>query len=65
MITHLGLFGFDKKTKKMSVEALHPGVRIEDVKERTGFELVIPDDLSRTTSPSDEELRILLVLVTE
>ncbi len=59
VITHLGLFGFDKKTRKMNVEALHPGASIEEVKERTGFELVIPDDIPRTTPPSDEELRIL------
>jgi len=59
VITHLGLFNFDKQSKKMSVEALHPGVKIEDVIERTGFDLLIPDDIPSTTPPSEKELRIL------
>jgi hypothetical protein len=29
------------------------------VVESTGFELVIPDDVSETRAPSDEELRLL------
>jgi len=59
VITHLGIFGFDKETRRMCIQALHPGVDIEEVKERTGFELIIPDDLPRTEPPSQEELRIL------
>jgi glutaconate CoA-transferase subunit B len=59
VITHLGLFGFDKTTKRMSVEALHPGVRLEDVQERTDFDMVVPDDIPVTTPPSEEELRVL------
>ncbi len=59
VITHLGLFDFEEKTKRMRVAALHAGVRIEDVKERTGFKLIIPDNLPRTTPPSPEELHIL------
>jgi len=59
VITHLGIFGFDKETRRMCIQALHPGVDIEEVKERTGFELIIQDDLPRTEPPSQEELRIL------
>ncbi len=59
VITHLGIFGFDKETRGMCIQALHPGIDIDEVKERTGFELIIPDDLPRTEPPSQEELRIL------
>lgn len=59
VITHLGIFGFDKETRGMCIQTLHPGVDVEEVKERTGFELIIPDDLPRTEPPSQEELRIL------
>lgn len=59
MITHLGIFGFDKTTRRMCLQALHPGASVEDVKERTGFEMIIPEDLSYTDPPTEEELRIL------
>jgi len=59
VITHLGIFGFDEETRRMRLEALHPGAGVEDVKDRTGFELIIPGDLPYTEPPTEEELRIL------
>ncbi|MGD9032238.1 MAG: CoA-transferase [Desulfobacteraceae bacterium] len=59
VITHLGIFGFDKKTRRMKLEALHPGASVEEVKKRTGFELIVPKDLPYTEPPTAEELRIL------
>ena len=51
--------GFDPETKAMMVESLNPGVELEQVKENTGFELVIPAEIGRTEAPTAEELRIL------
>ena len=34
-------------------------VTVEEVRERTGFELLIPDKIAYTKAPTDEELRIL------
>ena len=62
VITHLGVFDFDEETKRMRVEALHPGASLEEVKERTGFELVVPDNIPNTEPPTEEELRILRIL---
>ncbi len=62
VITHLGVFGFDAETKKMRVDALHPGAGLDEVKERTGFELMVPDNIPNTEPPTEEELRILRVL---
>ena len=59
VITHLGVFGFDEKTRRMRLETLHPGVMVEEVKERTGFEMLIPDEIRYTAPPTAEELRIL------
>jgi glutaconate CoA-transferase, subunit B len=56
VITHLGIFGFDEKSKRMRLETLHPGVTVEEVKERTGFELLIPEKITYTKPPTDEEL---------
>jgi len=59
VITHLGIFGFDEKTRRMRLETLHPGVTVEEVKERTGFEMLFPDKIRYTEPPTAEELRIL------
>jgi len=59
VITHLGIFGFDKTTRRMRLQALHPGASVENVQERTGFEVIIPDEVSYTDPPTEEELRIL------
>ena len=59
MITHLGLFGFDPQSRKMSLQALHAGATVDEVRERTGFEMMIPDEIPFTEEPTEEELRIL------
>jgi len=59
VITHLGLFGFDPQTRRMRLEALHPGATLEEVRDRTGFDVMIPDSLRYTQAPTEEELRIL------
>ncbi len=59
VITHLGMFGFDPQSRRMSLQALHPGATVDEVRERTGFEMMIPDDILFTEEPTAEELRIL------
>ena len=59
VITHLGLFGFDPQSRKMSLQALHVGATVDEVRERTGFEMMIPDEIPFTEEPTAEELRIL------
>jgi glutaconate CoA-transferase subunit B len=62
VVTHLGLLDFDEKTRKMRLKALHPGVEVDEVKEETGFELLIPDNIPRTEPPTAEELANLRAL---
>ncbi len=59
VITHLGLFGFDPQSRKMSLQALHAGATVDEVRGRTGFEMMIPDKIPFTEEPTEEELRIL------
>jgi glutaconate CoA-transferase subunit B len=59
VITQLGLYGFDEPTKRLKLLSLHPGVSIEDVKENSGFEIIIPDKAATSPEPSEEHLRIL------
>ena len=59
VVTDLALMGFDDKTKRMKLLALNPGVSLEQVKENTGFKLVMPEKVEVNEPPTDEELRIL------
>ncbi|MBM4330681.1 MAG: 3-oxoadipate--succinyl-CoA transferase subunit B [Deltaproteobacteria bacterium] len=59
VITHLGIFGFDEESRRMRLETLHPGGTIEEVKGRTGFELLIPKEIQYTKPPTEKELRTL------
>lgn len=59
VITQLGVMGFDQETKAMELLSVHPGFDVGDVVENTGFELIIPDDVSVTRPPTGEELKLL------
>jgi len=59
VITQLGVFGFDEKSKKMKLVSLHPGINIDMIKENSGFDIVIPKEVSITKPPSKDELKIL------
>jgi len=43
----------------MEVESLHPGVTLDQVKENTGFELLVKKDLKETEAPDPHTLKIL------
>ena len=53
------MIGFDDETKRMKLISVHPGVTVEDVVENTGFELIIPDEVSETKAPTEIELKLL------
>jgi len=59
VITQFGVYGFDEETKRMKLLALHPGVTLEDVKENSSFEIIIPEEVGTTEPPTEEELRLL------
>jgi len=62
VITNLGILEFEKKSRSMKLAAVHPGITEEEVREKTGFELSVSEDLKTTTPPSDEELQSLRAL---
>lgn len=62
VVTTLGLLGFDPETKRMRLEALHPGVTVEAVRANTGFELGLAPALETTEPPAPDELEMLRAL---
>jgi acyl CoA:acetate/3-ketoacid CoA transferase beta subunit len=62
VFTPLGVFDFvpdSDKTKTMRVVSLHPGVTLEEVQDKTGFDLIIPDHVGQTDEPSEQELTLI------
>lgn len=59
VITDLAILGYDDATKRMQVQSLHPGVTLEQVRERTGFAVLVREPLAQTNPPTEDELRIL------
>jgi len=58
LVTDLGVFGWDDKGNFL-VKSLHPGVNPDEVREKTGFPLEIPEDVRRTAVPNEAELEII------
>lgn len=59
-VTNLCVFDFEPVSKGMRVASLHPGVTIDDVRQATGFEVLVPDgDIPVTPRPDPEYVEIL------
>lgn len=60
VVSTLALLGFDHQhTCRMTIEALCPGVSVDQVVENTGFELLIPTSVPELDPPTEQELRML------
>jgi glutaconate CoA-transferase, subunit B len=59
VVTDLGIFGFEERSKRMELVALHPGVTADQVQANTGFELLVAADLEITDPPTERELAVL------
>jgi len=59
VVSNLGIMGFDEESKRMKLLSLNPGVTVEQVRQNTGFELLVAEHIERNDPPTAEELRIL------
>jgi glutaconate CoA-transferase subunit B len=59
VVTQLGLYGFDEKTKRIRLIAAHPGVTSEVLRQNSGFDIDIPDRLEVTEGPTEQEQMIM------
>jgi len=59
VVTGLGVYGFDRASGEMTLESLHPGVTLEQVRENTGWQMKVAGDVRETDPPTGEELRII------
>ena len=59
IVTNLALLGFDEPDRRIRIDALQPGASVEQVRDETGFELVLPRHLTVAEPPSETELAAL------
>lgn len=59
LVTSRCLFGFDRQRRRFRLESLHPGHRVAEVAEHTGFDYDCPQIVQVTPPPSEETLRLL------
>ncbi|MFD7323490.1 CoA-transferase subunit beta [Streptomyces sp. NPDC059875] len=59
VVSDLGVFDFETPDRSMRLASLHPGVTVDQVRQATGFDLVIDDDVPYTRAPTTEELRLI------
>ncbi|MFJ8589972.1 CoA-transferase subunit beta [Streptomyces sp. NPDC093598] len=63
VVSDLGVFDFATPDHSMRLASLHPGVTLGQVREATGFELTVPDEVPPTREPTGEELRLIREVV--
>jgi glutaconate CoA-transferase subunit B len=56
VVTNLCIFELGDEPKLVSV---HPGNTLEEVKENTGFEFTVPEELNETPAPAQNELELI------
>ena len=59
VVSNLGVFDFATQSREMRLASVHPGVRVAEIVENTGFPLEIPRDVPQTRAPTDLELDLL------
>jgi glutaconate CoA-transferase subunit B len=62
VITDLGVLEPDPGSCELTLTQVHPGVEVEQVREATGWELAVADELRRTDEPTEAELEALRAL---
>ncbi|HVO85588.1 MAG TPA: CoA-transferase [Candidatus Eisenbacteria bacterium] len=62
VVTNLCQMDFDPETKRIRLATVHPGVTVEQVKENSGFDLLIPKKVQQTELPTCRELDLLRII---
>ncbi len=58
IISPLCIMRFDSKTKEAYLDALHPNISIEEVKENTGWDLKVAKELKQIEPPTIREIEV-------
>jgi len=56
VITDLGVLRPDTETRELTLTQVHPGVSVQEAREKTGWPLQVSEDVEETEPPTDGEL---------
>lgn len=59
VVTDLAVLDLEGPGRTMRLRSTHPGVTVEEVLAKTGFELAVPEEVPTTRLPTDEERRLI------
>ena len=59
IISDMGIFRFDEKTKEAYLDSIVPGATIENIKANTGWTLKVAPEIREVDPPTEEELNAL------
>jgi glutaconate CoA-transferase subunit B len=59
IVTNLAVMDFGGPDNAVRLVSLHPGVAVEEVRDNTGFEVIVPADIPTTPSPTPEALALI------
>jgi glutaconate CoA-transferase, subunit B len=59
VVTNLCVMDFHPESKRMRLISTHPGVTVSQVRDATGFELMIDDDVPETIAPTAHEVGLI------
>lgn len=59
VVSNLAVLDFQPTTGAMRLVSVHPGVTVNDVRQATGFDLVLEGDVPETRLPTDDELALI------
>ncbi|HEX8100758.1 MAG TPA: CoA-transferase [Actinomycetota bacterium] len=59
VVTDLGVYRFRPRTGQMFLASLHPGVKLDQIRDATSWELDASEEAEETPPPTPEELRLI------
>lgn len=58
-VTPIAVFDFPAPSRRMRLLSVHGGASVDDVRQNTGFEFDVADDISQTDEPTTREIEVL------
>ena len=65
VVTDLGILESDPETRELMLTSVHPGIEVAQVREATGWDLRVAEDIGETAPPAEDELEALRGLKTK
>jgi len=59
VVSNLGIMNFKNPQRVMQIQHFHPGHSVDEIKENTGFEILVAPDVSETAAPGTRVIKLI------